>query len=71
MYKRQELKRFAKNHGFSYIWLDPRDNGARKFWMKQGGVPVNDLGYIGLTPADLDDEHLVFDLNADDTTQGA
>lgn len=67
----KELKRFAKNHGFLYIWLNSRDDSAREFWIKQGGVPVSDLDNIYLVPPDLDGRHLVFDLNVDDTIQGA
>lgn len=66
-----ELKKFAKEYGFSYIWLSPRDDeGVYSFWECMGGVRAGDLGDVGLTPRKLSNQHFVFDLNADDTTQG-
>lgn len=69
----EELKKFAKKHGFSYIWLYPKENdkNARDFWKHMGGVSINNLSNINLVPCNIDHRHLVFDLNADDMTQGA
>lgn len=70
-----DLKQFARNRGFSYIWLNPKreDGGvSRSFWEHMGGVHVTDMNDISNMPDQLTRPHsnsLVFDLdiNKDDS----
>lgn len=73
-----EIKRFAKSRGFSYLWLNPRedrngDSPVRDFWVHLGGVPVTDVCTTRFVPRMLVDSHhresLVFDLTIGQPTE--
>lgn len=67
-----EVKDFAKRHGFSYIWLRPKadDDVAYAFWRNLGGVSVGTVDDVKLAPRELvhSKEHrsFVFDLRVTD-----
>lgn len=70
-----EVKDFAKRHGFSYIWLRPKgdDDAAYAFWQNLGGVHIDVEDYDEFVPEELagSDKRrsFVFDLRVTDGTE--